>query len=861
MDELKPGGRGPRTGRVDPRDRDGGPLDALSGIVLRTRAALLLERLTRAFWPVASLMFAAWSLTAFGLAEPLSRGQLVAAIGLVAVAALALVAWGARRLRWPSRADALARLDADLPGRPLAALADAQALGRDDAGSIAIWSAHRARMARAARLARATWPDLRLARRDPWALRLMALVMLFAALVFARGDGVETIGAALVTPGTASVASGPSYEAWAEPPAYTGLPTLYLPEVPSERPVTVPQGTTITLRIYGEPGGFTLTETVAASEHAGIVGAAEGIATATFPVDRSGSLRLDEGERRLGEWSFVMRPDAAPTITLAEPVARATGGATRIVYTAEDDYGVTAAWAEAALDLSRVDRRYGLAVEPADPAPLRIDLPMPITGEGALVEETLVEDFSKHPLAGLPVRLTLTAEDAIGQLGSQPGVEVVLPRRRFFDPAAAALIEQRRDVLWSPENVDRVIQVLRAVTHRPEDVIDSERAYLLSRTAIRWLVRARDEGSVPEVTPEVAETLWQAALILEEGSLGDAAERLAQAQERLREALQSDASDDEIAELMEELREATREYMEQLAEQAIENGEMQQQAQRPDGPTINQDQIQELMDRIQELSEQGRRAEAEQLLEMLERMLENMEMMATQGGPGGQGGPGQQMMQDLADTLREQQDLADESFQQLQREFRQNRQGQSQGQGQGDPQDAPGSDGAEGPDDLAGRQEALREMLDALRGDLPEAGAEAGEAAREALREAERSMGEAADNLEQGDTSNALDRQAEAIDRLRDGMRGLSEEMRQAQAGGQDQTGAESGDAFSDAQNDPLGRPSGSRGDIGTNESMLPEADARARARALLDEIRRRAGDLSRPEVELNYLRRLLERF
>jgi hypothetical protein len=29
----------------------------------------------------------------------------------------------------------------------------------------------------------------------------------------------------------------------------------------------------------------------------------------------------------------------------------------------------------------------------------------------------------------------------------------------------------------------------------------------------------------------------------------------------------------------------------------------------------------------------------------------------------------------------------------------------------------------------------------------------------------------------------------------------------------------------------------------------------------LLDEIRRRAGDLSRPDVELDYLRRLLERF
>jgi hypothetical protein len=193
---------------------------------------------------------------------------------------------------------------------------------------------------------------------------------------------------------------------------------------------------------------------------------------------------------------------------------------------------------------------------------LRIDLPLPLTGRATEVEETLVEDYSKHPWAGLPVRLTLTAEDAIGQQGAEPEVEVMLPRRRFFDPAAAALVEQRRDLLWSPENAPRIIQVLRAVTHRPEDVFASDRAYLLTRTVIRWLVRGHEEGSVEPLVEEVAEMLWQAALLLEEGSLGDAAERLARAQERLQEALRGDASDEEIAELMDELRQATRDYME-----------------------------------------------------------------------------------------------------------------------------------------------------------------------------------------------------------------------------------------------------------------------------------------------------------
>ena len=99
-------------------------------------------------------------------------------------------------------------------------------------------------MRRLAATARPVRADLRLAARDPWALRLMALVLLLAALVFARDRGVESVaGGAAARRRRAAVAAGPSFEGWAEPPAYTGRPTLYLPEVPGDAPVSVPQGT------------------------------------------------------------------------------------------------------------------------------------------------------------------------------------------------------------------------------------------------------------------------------------------------------------------------------------------------------------------------------------------------------------------------------------------------------------------------------------------------------------------------------------------------------------------------------------------------------------------------------------------
>ncbi len=837
--------------RVGAPDQRVSALGAFRGVVFRTRLAMLAERLARVLWAPAALLGGIWALAAFGVADVLDRGALLVVTAGVILGAVVLALLNARRFRWPRREEALARIDAALPGRPIAALMDVQALGRDDPGAAAVWAMHRVRMGRLARGARAAWPAPGLAGRDPWALRLAAATMVLAALVFAPKDGFGPISAALKPPAATAVASGPSYEAWARPPDYTGRPALYLPEVPGERAVELPEGTEITIRAYGDTDGFSLSESVSGSGRSGFTAAAAGIAVAGFPVERSGSVAIREGDTTLGAWAFVMIPDEPPTIALAEPVARATGGAARIAWAASDDYGVTGAGAEIRLDLARTDRRHGLAPEPAPRAPLSVELPMPMRGAGAEVEDALVEDFSKHPWAGLPIRLTLSAEDARGQRGATEAIEAVLPGRRFFDPLAAALVEQRRDLLWTAENARRVTQVLRAVTHRPEDIFPDGRAYLLVRTAIRRLARAQEEDAAGEenavgaVIEEAAETLWQAALLLEEGGVGDAAERLARAQERLREALEGNASDEEIAELMEELRDATREYMQRLAEEAIERGATDQ-AENRNGQAMTPDQIGELMDRIQELSEQGRRAEAEALLEMLGQMLANMEMRLAEGGSGGQG-----TMEDLAETLRDQQGLADESFQELQREFRRNRMGQgTRGESDGE---------GNSPEALARRQEEIREALDALRDGMPAARGEAGEQARAALREAERNMDEARDRLESGDMAGALDRQSDAIEQLREGMRGIGEEMRQAE-GGEEGSG-EDGQAFSEGRADPLGRPLGGNGRLDGGGWTLPDGTARARARELLDEIRRRAGDLSRPEVELDYLRRLLDRF
>ncbi|HWA42843.1 MAG TPA: DUF4175 family protein, partial [Hypericibacter adhaerens] len=62
-------------------------------------------------------------------------------------------------------------------------------------------------------------------------------------------------------------------------------------------------------------------------------------------------------------------------------------------------------------------------------------------------------------------------------------------------------------------------------------------------------------------------------------------------------------------------------------------------------------------------------------------------------------------------------------------------------------------------------------------------------------------------------------------------------------------------------QPDPGQRSQEGQGLIDTGDVKIPEAADLQRARQILDELRRRAGEQFRPKLERDYLQRLLERF
>lgn len=818
-----------------------------------THAGMIAERITRAFWPFASILLLVLAALMFGLHDTLSLEVFWALVVFAALAVLGSLVFAVRKFRWPSGREAVERLDESLPARPIAAITDTQAIGASDAASQQVWRAHLARMAAQAAEAKAVEPNISLARRDPFGLRYVSILAFVMALVFGSILRITTV--ADVAQNQTAAATGPVWEGWIEPPNYTGKPSLYLADLGDDT-VSVPIGSQLTLRIYGEVGALTVAETV--SGRVEVASAAD--ALQEFQINQSGRLSIegDGGQ----SWDILVIKDQAPEILMDGEPERGVSGEMRLPFSAKDDYAVAFAQAELTLNLDEVDRRFGLAIEPEARAPIVLDLPLPISGDRSDFSEVLVENLAEHAWATLPVSVKLTATDAGNQSGVLTGETITLPGRRFFDPVANALIEQRRDLLWNRENGARVSQILRAISYRAEDVFRSETGYLKLRFAIRRLEEGFAEATLStEQRDEIAQVLWDIATLIEDGNLSDALERLRRAQERLSEAMKQGASDEEIAELMDELRDAMDEYMRQLAQQQQNQN---QQAENQETQEITEDQLQQMLERIQELMEQGRNEEAQELLDQLQRMMENMQI--TQGEQGeGQNGPGQQAMEGLADTLRQQQGLSDETFGDSQEQGDEGgqgpegEQGQQQGNGQGDQ----GGQGEGGPNGqgLAQRQQALRDMLDDQIGNLPGGGTPGDDSTSDALGRAGRAMEGAEEALRDNDFAEALDNQAEAMEALREGMRSLAEEMAQQQQNQQGQQGEAFGQSDSENSRDPLGREAGANGRIGTDEQLLQGDDVYRRARELLDEIRKRSSEQDRPDVELDYLKRLLDRF
>ncbi len=778
--------------------------------------ALVWERLWPALWPSVIVIGVFLTLALFDIPTrlPAWGHWLLLATALVLLTLAVLD--GMRRFSWPSRDDARRRLElaSRLDHRPLTAIEDKLAGGSDDPGAAALWRAHQERMAAAARQLKVGAPEAGLLRRDPFALRVALALLLLIGAIDAGDDWAVRLARAFAPEAAHSVAPQITLDIWVTPPDYTGLPPQFLP-ASSKQLIYVPIGSTLLAQVHGGRNPPRLKVDAAASDFSKLDDK-DFKGTATITAGKH--IAVEQDGRTLGGWNIAVVPDHPPGIAFAKPPSHTDRMALRLDYKANDDYGVEGA--------SAVIRRLD------DPNLTPLTLPLQLPGQHLTDPKGVgFFDLTANLWAGMPVRIELQAKDALGQVGTSETMETVLPERQFRNPVAKALVEQRKELSRKGFDKDTVAETVSDLALRPEHYNNDIVAFMGMRTAQARLHLDRDGSAIAPVQ----QLLWDTAVRIEEGRSPAAMEDLRNAMKQIQDALARNAPDDEIQRLMNQLQEAMNRYMQQLAQQMQNMDPSQLQPADPRNMLSMRD-LQQMLDRARDLARTGAKDQARQMLSQLQQMLENLRMARPSQGRNGQQ---QQMMSQMQDMMRQQQQLLDRSFQQSRNGQQQNMQGDAQ------------------------QQQALRNMLNQMMQQMQQQGG----GMPQAMQRAERAMRGAEQALGQNQPGQAVGPQSDALDALQEAARAMANQMMGDNYG--DGPGGEPLDnpGLRQAQRDPFGRlldtenGNGGIDDGGTLRMGKNNESALDKAKEILEELRRRAGERERPAIEHDYIDRLLKQF
>ena len=817
--------------------------------IFLTYVGLFCENVVKAFWIFFSIALIVLALERLDINDPsnfdISRLVLIMGIPLI----LGSFFWGISKLIIPSFEDAKRRLDSTLVARPLQGLSDKQVLGFSDPESKAMWHKHQQWLATNAKNARPVKPEIALYRQDRYGLCFFALFIFSLSMLFGSSSNIPILAQPLKGKNE-FLANELPWEGWVTPPVYSALPTLYLNDLLGEPKLALLKGSRIEIRSYDKNGNYFLDESLS--------GASSKINPLSqkqhsFDVVQAGKINIKGPVST--DFEIVLSPDNQPTVNWGTVFDTDFYGESVLSFSASDDFGVVSGVARIELDLASIDRRFGLAADPRETKPIIVDLPLPLFGDRLKFSSKIVENFSKSVWSNLPVFMTLEVSDAVHQIGQSDRFATQLRGRKFFDPLASVLIEQRRDLLWSDENAARVAKVLRAISSKREKVFRRETDYLQLRFVITNLEMAYENNLLEERREELAEALWDLAMSIEEIDFEDTLQRMRNAQQRLSQAMKNGASDKEIEELLEKLKRANEDHLRQLSREALRSSDQNAET-RSAGETmqLGQNDIEDMLDRIRSLMEQGRVAEAQQALDELQNMMEKMTVVEAEGN---EGYPMEGLQEGLTEMLREQQRLSDQAFNNLQQQFG----AQSQHQGNGKVQ---GFSNPEGQIDdsgsIANRQGILSDKLEGQRKELQGLRGDVEADVSKSLKDAQTAMKRAEKALEDGDLVETLDHQSESMEKLRDSIRGLGQLREQNQKDKTEFSRADGSEQSGDGR-DPLGRTNGNDFSQSQGGKNIDQQDMTSRNQELLEEILRRTGQLDRPEDERSYLKNLLEKF
>lgn len=705
----------------------------------------------------------------------------------------------ALRLRWPKPHEALERLERDsgLPHQPLQSLSDHMAAGESDPLARILWQAHRNRLTAMAPQARLNWPDAGMAARDPLGWRAAVLLLLVIAITVGGHDSGNRLARAVAPAVKASALGDGTLEVWLTPPAYTGLSPMLLHPGQSGV-VAVPMGSAVLALLTG---GWGQARVVVDNSELEFQPVAEGGQRLQAPLPTGHTLSVRQGWRSLASWPLSVSADAVPSIAFAVPPEEGERGRLHLSLEASDDYGLVRAWVNV--------RRVGAG---EDEPVAEVDLPLP-SGHPKSADISTWKDLSSHAWAGLPVSLQPAARDGLGQVGTGEAMTITLPERSFSHPLAQALIAQRRALAADRKQAPATAELLGDVLDDTQALGDDFRLVLALAAAHAALTTDFKGFDLPDVL----DLLWNAALRLEDGDLPAAERAVDEARRAVEQAVENNASAAEISALLDKFQAELERMLHILGQRAAQTGAPMPQQ----GQALTDDDLRDMMDRMRDLAQADARDALSQMLRQMQDLLSNLQTKPQ--SPTSTAAT--QALERLRQVTRQQQALLEDSRQRANQNAGQDPSGQAQ-RAQGQLRSALGPVG-----------EALAKHL--------------GDGAASTLAQADAAMGDAEASLSEGDWEGASLIQEQALAQLRQAARDAAEQL---SASGQMGGGM--------IPRDPLGRAiNGGAGAGDDGATRIPDHTETQRARQILDELRRRAGETSRPEGELDYLKRLLRQF
>ncbi|HWA29721.1 MAG TPA: DUF4175 family protein, partial [Rhizomicrobium sp.] len=570
------------------------------GFIRRARVTLWWERVWPALWPTSAILGAFLAAGLFNIfiympwwVHTLLLLAMFGAMGFFLYESF-------KDFRAPTWMEGARRVERDsgLAHRPITEQNDAMAAGVGDATAEALWRAHMRAMLGRIKNLRVSLPSPQLGRRDRYATRYIVLLLLIGGVLVAGSDWKNRLVFAL-SPDAGSGSAYASVDAWINPPAYTGLPPIYLkPGSLAGAALRVPVNSELVVRVHRSS---VAPEIVLSPTH----GKRPKVTTSGDEYGANTVLHSDEniyvraGGRTLGDWRISTIPDEPPHILFSQPPSKTQHDAVKIAFTAADDYGVVSARA-------LIKPLKGTTV-------LAIDLPIDATAK--TVTQTVYRDLTENPLAGLPVTITLEAKDGAGQTAHSKPVKFILPARVFTNPLARALIEQRQGLAANkPHAKPLTLATLNALTIAPDKFYQGQdRLYLVLRSTY-WMLR---EARTPQDIGRVEDLLWQTAMSLEGNGAANAAAELRHVAEELAQAMAHGAPQSVIDALMQRYQQALQRYLQAMAKNAqASNGGPPP----PGTKVITPDDIEKMMKMIQQLAQSGSREAAAQMLAMLQSL-------------------------------------------------------------------------------------------------------------------------------------------------------------------------------------------------------------------------------------------------